>query len=711
MAHAHRVCRSPDPLVVAALFPLAAGMIGWPEGALGEASLSGQTGFVHMPSARIQPEGTWSIGSSNAEPYFAGWSSVSLFPRFEFSARYTRIDNLSPGFEDQAYGDYKDKAFDAKIVLAPESTFLPQIAVGAQDFTGTRLFAARYLAISKRAGRFDWGLGYGEERIDGWFGGVRYRPPGLRRLGLVFEYDATRYAEDYQASTSGALDREGGATYGIEYRSGWFGGQVSYQSGEVGANLYVTVPLNRREFIPKIDEPPPFARAAPAGPPLEQWLQDPGAQHGLGRALEAEGFRAVELSAGDRSLEVRLSHPRISVIGRAVGRAARVLLALGPSDLQSLRIVYTLNDLPVLTYVFDDLAQLDRFLAGGTDAPSMEDTVQIAFASPEAATDFRGLADLIPPRGEGGGLEARYGEDGHALLLRSENPSGSHFTVVPFNVRFFFNDPSGAFHYDSYAGLDYARRLHRGWFLLGGARLTLFEDVSDVTQPSDSLLPHVRSDIAEYLGEGGPVRLDRLLLNRYHYPAEQLYARWSAGYYEEMYGGLGVQFLYLPTDSAWAADLAVDALRQRAPGEVFAFRDYSTVTALASLHYRVPRYGVTATTRLGRFLARDDGVRLELKRRFRSGVEMGGWYSWTDAEDITGPGQPGDPFRDKGLFLSIPLRSMLTRDTRERANFSLVDFTRDVAQMVQSPGDLYRQFELARHFDDGEHNPFMDFRK
>lgn len=701
----------PERRVAAALLAVAVAAAAGSPRARGEANLSGQTGFIYMPSARVQPEGAWRLGASSADPYFTGWSSVSLFPRLEFSARYTRIAHLAPGFEDEGYGDYKDKAFDAKLVLAPESAFTPQVAIGAQDFTGTRLFAARYAVLGKRIGDFDWGLGYGAQRIDGWFGGVRYRPPGLHGLGLVLEYDATRYRDDFQASTSGALERAGGPTYGIEYRRGWFAGQVSYQSGEVGANLYVTVPLDRREYIPKIDEPPPFARARAAGPPLAQWLGDPAAQRELARALESEGFRPVEFAVAGRALEVRLAHPRISVIGRAVGRAARVLRALGPNDLERLRIVYTLNDLPVLTYVFDDPALLDRFLAGEIDVASLERGMRIAFASPEAATDFRSLTGLVPPAEEVRGLDLRYGEDGHALLLRSENASGSRFTVVPLNVRFFFNDPSGALHYDSFAGLDYARRLARGWFLLGGARLTLFEDVSEVTQPSDSLLPHVRSDIAEYLREGGRLRLDRLLVNRYHYPGEQVYARWSAGYYEEMYGGVGVQFLYLPEESAWAADVAVDALRQRAPGELFAFRDYRTVTALASLHYRIPRHGITATTRLGRFLARDEGVRLELKRRFRSGIELGGWYSFTDAQDLTGPGRPGDPYRDKGLFLSIPLRSMLTRDTRERAHFSLVDFTRDVGQMARSPGDLYRQLELARHLDDDEHSPFMDFRE
>src|SRR5690606_19724777 len=108
-----------------------------------------------------------------------------------------------------------------------------------------------------------------------------------------------------------------------------------------------------------------------------------------------------------------------------------------------------------------------------------------------------------------------------------------------------------------------------------------------------------------------------------------------------------------------------------------------------AFHYRLPYYGLTATVRAGRFLAKDNGVRVEMKRRFRSGFEMGAWYTVTDGKDITSPGSPDKPYQDKGIYGSIPLNAMLTRDTQAAGGFSLAPWTRDVGQMVQSPGDLY----------------------
>ena len=665
-------------------------LVAWlPPTVFASASMTGQSGLIQMPDARMQPEGVWRIGISDADPYLTGWSSLSVFPRFEFSGRFTRIDDV-PGFPDNPdYGAYKDKAFDAKAVLWPEQTYLPAAAIGVQDFTGTHLFRARYVALSKRLGDADVTLGYGGQRIDGVFGGVRYTPSWYPSLGVVLEYDANRYADDYQSALSGANRRDGGVSYGLEYRFGWIRTQISKQDGEIGANLYVSVPLMRSEFVPKIDEPPPPS-VEPSGQTLDLWRANPATAQVLLQRLHAAGFARVATRLDGDTLALSLTHPRISTIGRAVGRAARIALASAPDDLRALTITYTRDDMPLLTYRFSDLNRLRRFFRGELDEAALREVV--AIDNEHAVGDLR-AEDMSLARPPTAPIEARYGEDGHVLSLEQRDSLLSGFYVVPINARIFFNDPSGAFRYDMFATANYDRRLASGWFASGAARLTISEDVSEVTQASNSTLPHVRSDITEYRREGDRLRLESLLLNRFARVSPLLYARASVGYYEEMYAGAGTQILLLPTDASWAFDLAVDAVRQREPGDSFGFRDYRTVTALGALHYRFAERGVTLSARIGRFLARDEGVRWEFRRRFRSGIEAGAWYTVTNADDETGPGSPGDPYRDQGLFVSIPLNTMLTRDTQRRADLSVVNFTRDVGQMVRSPGDLYLALE------------------
>lgn len=116
-----------------------------------------------------------------------------------------------------------------------------------------------------------------------------------------------------------------------------------------------------------------------------------------------------------------------------------------------------------------------------------------------------------------------------------------------------------------------------------------------------------------------------------------------------MFRGAGGQVLYFPETRHWAVDLSVDALQQRDVKGWFGKRDYQTVTALAALHYRLPM-NVTATVRAGRFLAKDMGARLEVKRRFQSGIEIGAWYTSTNGNDITSPGTPSSPIRIRGCL-------------------------------------------------------------
>jgi hypothetical protein len=47
---------------------------------------------------------------------------------------------------------------------------------------------------------------------------------------------------------------------------------------------------------------------------------------------------------------------------------------------------------------------------------------------------------------------------------------------------------------------------------------------------------------------------------------------------------------------------------------------------------------------------------------------------------------------------------MLTRDTKASAGFSLAPWTRDVGQMVDSPGDLYTLFEETLMLDNSDDN-------
>lgn len=664
----------------------------------------GQTGLINMPDARIEPDGTFRLGLSNADPYRAGWVSLSLLPWFEASGRYTRIAGV-PGFgpvdpRSATFGAFKDKSFDAKIRLWDEGPLMPSVAFGFQDIQGTELFRAQFLAASKRFGPLDVSAGYGRRRIDGAYAGVRYSPARLSDWSFVAEYDANDYRSDFAAAQSGAARRNKGIALGAEYRWGWFGVQGSWQHREIGLNAYVSVPTDVKAYVPRIDEPAPYLGLAPR-PHAAQFARSRTHARRLRRELEAQDFANVRIAYANDKLSLSLTNSRISGLSRAVGRAARTALAFAPLETREIEITYTVRSLPVATYSFFDVPLLRRYFNGMASRARLAEHVAIRYAVPAADSADR----AAPLEGFDAQRDApfvRYAAEGDVVRLAREDAAGNQASLRP-QLAGFFNDPSGAFHYELSAVGSVTRNLGGGWFFDATAQATVLEDVSKVTQPSNSLLPHVRSDVAQYKRDTR-LRLNRALVSRYFQPGERLYARASAGIYEDMFSGAGGQALYMWPHGDWAADASLDWLRQRDTRGFLGLREYRTVTAIASIHRRLP-LGIAVTLRAGRFLAGDEGARVEFKRRLRSGIEFGGWYSRTNGNDITSPGSPSNPYNDKGIFLSIPLEVMLTRDTQASAGFSLSPWTRDVGQMVASPGDLYALVEkpllIDARFHDG----------
>lgn len=658
-------------------------------------NINGETGYINMPSGRVEADGTFRMGYSFAEPYSSIWTSISLLPRVEFSGRFTRILSGAIGGGSpiwQGYGDYKDKVINGKAVLFEEDWFMPSLALGIHDVQGTGLFVSKYLAASKRFGPLDATLGFGSGRIDGLFAGARYAPREWDGFALAAEYDANNYKQDLFSTQTGIAQRQKGIGLALEYRWGWMGSQLSLREGKPGINAYASIPLEMREFIPKLDEPAPDAEAVER-PTLKQWDSDSSFRSALIERLLLQDFRNIRLRAEADVMEVTLTNIRISLPSRAVGRAVRSILLRAPLETREIVIHYTVSGLPFSSYRFTDTNRLQQYFNGMVSRKQLAETVRVDYAQPQQWEDREALLDSVE---EGFSQSSLDGNDGDMVSFRRQGGGLDKFRIAP-GMSIFFNDPSGAFHYEVFANASYEKQMADRLFLKTTAQLMINQDISKTRPPTPqtiSHLPHVRTDVQDYK-KNGNIKLTQLLVNRFFHPGQHLYVRASGGLYEEMFGGAGGQILYYPERASWAFDMNVDALKQRDVGGGFSFRNYSTMTALAAMHYRLPVTGLTATVRAGRFLAKDIGGRFELKRRFRSGFEAGAWYTLTNGNDITGPGKPGRPYHDKGIFMSIPLETMLTKDTQANSRMSLAIWTRDVGQMVASPGDLYDMMEPA----------------
>lgn len=664
----------------------------------------GFTGLIHMPDGRMAEDGTFTVGYTFAKPYSAPYVTVQMLPFLQVTGRYTRIHGYdlskNPGWE--GYGDYKDKSAGLKLRVLPENfqgnNWVPEVSIGVDDFHGTSLFRSEFVAASKRVD-FNWGyvdgtLGYGRKRINGVYGGLRMGLAALPNWALVAEYDRTRYGYDPQFQYTGMSERRTGAFGGaLEYKYGALSLQAGRMHNQNVFNVALSVPLQQREFVPKVYETGPFADGQWAStnprPTAQQWLTSDQWRLDLLKTLNAEGIGNVKAAWRDGTLALTVSGDRYRYASRGVGRTALIALAYAPIETQRLEITWEHRGVAGMTWEFSSVPVLEKYFAGLASRTQLAHTLSLKYADPNGRTEASRANDIdetinsLALEGRG-----RFSFSRSLLAVSASTPSQTAFSLNPY-LHTYLNDPSGAFKYDLGLSLEAKVNLAPGLWLDGSLMGSLQENISDVTQESNSLLPHVRSDIAEYR-RASRVKLQRLLVNKYWHPVARTYVRASAGVYEEMFAGAGVQALYLDRGGRFAWDVAVDGLRQR-NFKGTGFKDYKTVTAIASMHYKVPVLeGVTATARVGRFLARDHGVRMELSRTFRSGIELGMWYSHTDAKDITSPGRPGSPYQDKGVFMRIPLGTMTGQDMSSVAHFSLTPWTRDGGQMVESPDDLYQ---------------------
>lgn len=671
-------------------------------------SMSGQSGLINTPSARMGPDGTWILGFSYSDPYVSLYTNLVALPFLEVTASGFRIMH-TPGFDNnEYYGDYKDKRADIKIRLLQESEWLPELAVGAQDFMGTRLFGSEYLVGSKRIGdSLDFSIGVGRKtltslgasntgttvsrnRLGGVFGGVRFKLSDS--VALVAERDPIDYAKDPKAGDTRVAQLHGNNSVGLEYRWEWLGAQLSRQGEVWGLNTYVQIPLSKREFIPKVNEPEPYARLTPR-PTLAQWRNEREPERELRRVLDAEEYGGVVVRMTDDGvLHLQLGHPRISHMARAVGRAARIALLLSPQETREIRITYLQASLPVVTYAFFDLDRLRRYFNGQITRQQLADVVDIHWAdTQQAGSTFEGFDD----ERDRPYVATSFADDemGHVLALRRRDSQLGSFEFVPIKLGSMINDPSGFYQFQIFSEANWSKRLGDKLFLDAGVNYRIYDTLKAdaLIANNNSPLPHVRSDVARYT-EAARGRLDRLAVSQYFHLAPRWYGRASAGIYETMFSGVGGQILYMPEKGHWATDLSMDTVRQRDYAGGFKHLSYSTVTTIGSLHYRFPM-GVKASVRAGRFLARDTGVRFELSRRFGSGMELGGWLTATNNQDLNASGSKGKPYKDKGVFLHIPFEVMLVKDSRARGSFSLAEWGRDVGKMVAAPGDLYGMLE------------------
>ncbi|MBI3171998.1 MAG: YjbH domain-containing protein, partial [Hydrocarboniphaga effusa] len=186
--------------------------------------------------------------------------------------------------------------------------------------------------------------------------------------------------------------------------------------------------------------------------------------------------------------------------------------------------------------------------------------------------------------------------------------------------------------------------------------VSLYSELDKLKQRESSELPNVRSDLETYQFTNDEAWLDRLEVNHLFPFGRDWFGRWSAGLFEEMYGGVAAEVLYRPLASRFAYGVDVNYVKKRDYDKLLTFLDYEVATGHFTVYYDTPFHGLMLKASAGRYLARDVGFTVDVSREFRNGVVFGAFATKTNVSAE----QFGEGSFDKGCYLSIPLELLLT---------------------------------------------------
>lgn len=390
------------------------------------------------------------------------------------------------------------------------------------------------------------------------------------------------------------------------------------------------------------------------------------------RAIDLAAAQALEIDAialdGDQ-VDVAFTNAHYRTEPEAYGRLARVLMSTMPDEVERFRIVSMANGMPTREIVLPR-SSLERVVAvdgGGSELLGLAPTDETS----------------VTP------------EDISASVV--DYPTYDWSLLPEYNQSLF--DPNQPYRYQFLVGGRVGTNVTQRLRFEGEVQVNALSDFSGL-QPSDSLLPHVRSDAVEYYDKGrnGIAELEGSYATTL---APGVFALARVGILESMFAGGGAEVLWRPEGERWALGATLYEVWQRGFDRLFDLQAYHVLTGHASLYYESPWYNLDFRLDAGRYLAGDEGATLTISRRFETGFEVGLFATFTNVPFA----QFGEGSFDKGFIIKIPLDFMAPLNSQSELDMNLRPVTRDGGQMLQPEQLLY---DTLRRTDYGDFLAHVD---
>jgi hypothetical protein len=664
-------------------------------------NLYGVPGLIDTPNARAAPDAEIAATIGGFVLQQRGSFSFQLLPNLSGTFRYSGIsEETGPGTD----GTF-DRSFDLRYRFIEETDVLPDVAIGLQDFLGTGDLSAEYIVATKTlTDQIDVTAGVGWGRLGsrngfdnplgildpffetrpartkaefqeggtvtgqffrgdmGVFGGVTYRYSD--KLTLKAEYSSDGYVRE---TDNGTLDNRSPINVGLNYtyRPG-LDLQLAYLYGsELAAGATLTLnPRVRlspggRETAPVPVRVRPADRAAAASwgtneQTLIQILKDAG--------ITLNGYDVTS----DTVARVRYTNTTFRSEAQAMGRVARILSAELPAAVETFVLEPQQKGIPLsaTTIQRTDLEVLENRAQGAAGLAQISPTTDV---SPDTGLTY--VLDTEPAFTWGLGPYAR-------LIVFNGDAPVQIDGGIELKARYTFAPNIIA---------------------QGIVRQSLRDLPLAAETQSNNDLQNVRTDGRFYGRDGHPI-ISTLTLAHYGRPGADIYSRVTAGYLEELHGGISAELLWKPVDSRIAIGAEVNYTAQRDFEQLFGFQDYDVTTGHLSGYYSFDN-GFHAQVDVGKYLAGDWGATFGLDREFDNGWRVGAYFTLTDVpfEEF------GEGSFDKGIRITVPNDFFIGSATRDKVSTNLQSLQRDGGARLTVDGRLYdivRDGHTAGRFGD-----------
>lgn len=649
-----------------------------------------QGGYFTMPSARTFDAGVIGFGFAYTPPYHIWSLGFQFFDHLETTGNYWIYNQMLDGiFGHLGFGDSAERAANIKFILLRKEDgfpFLPDFALGWNDFMGTCRFESFYVAATKEflKWNFEATLGWGNGRMKGFYGGAAWTPLRklnffLKNLSLVAEYDANDYKKHSHEHPKGRKVSSR-INAGLQLTL-W---DLIRLSGSTlrGEELAGSIALNynlgsSKGFVPKIKDPPPYSVPIDHEPMgLLRSRQDFAGE--LGLAFQEQGFDLYDLylvpgECGKDRLWMKIVNVRYREEDEVRSRIESVLSALMPSNLVTATVVTEADGVPIHEYCFR-FADLKRY---GANRMGEE--------------EFR----VIAPEKEVSSTPSEY----DAAHLFHRRKAIWVLTFRPW-FRSFLGSSRGKFKYETGFAFNPEGYLFDEIYYSICGTYTVKSSTGDIDSQdfiNPSRLINVRTDSILY-NQSNTWHLEQAFFQKSWNIGQGWFSRIALGYFETAYAGAALEALYYPVNANWAVGFQTAGFFKRSyyglgfqhnvrkitdQGPIFV--PYTGFQYFVDFYYQYRPFSLDFKVSGGQFLARDKGIRIEGGRTFQSGLRVGLWYTLTNAEDKVN----GSRYYDKGFSITMPLDLFLNKSSRTRIGYAMAAWLRDCGAIGATGKQLY----------------------